>query len=171
MAHGDVVVRRRLLHWRPRWRGPRWRDSIDTTDVDLPSGGGGSGFFDLLDDLVGAVVVIALVAVLLATVVPVIVLAVEVLLVLLATAAVLGWRVATRQPWIVEAIEDGSGRTLGTWQVHGWRAAGRARDELQRLADRGAQLPPDGVHDPDALPAVPRPEPEPLDDPTWPTAT
>lgn len=167
MAKGDVVVRRRLLHWRPRWRGPRWRDSIDTTDLDTSSGGGGSGIFDFLDDLIGAVVVIVLVAVLLATVVPVIVLAVEILLVLMATAVVLGWRMATRQPWTVEAIEDGSGRTLGTWQVRGWRRAGRARDELQRSADHGAELPPDGLYEPGHrdTPATASPS----DEPIWPT--
>jgi len=159
----DLVVRRRVLAWSPRWRGRDladvpggWGDSSDGgssgdggLDVDMP-GGGGFGLLDLLDDfIVGALVAIAIVLVI-ATVVPVVVLAVEVVLLLMMTSAVLIGRIVLRHPWPVEARDRATGEIVGTWQVVGWRRAGRACEDITQRAAFGAALPPPGPWDPDS---------------------
>lgn len=83
-----------------------------------------------------------------ATVVPVVV-AIEVLLVLLITAAVLFGRVVLRHPWPVVARDRATGVVVGTWQVVGWRRAGRACEDITQRAAFGAELPPQGRWDPD----------------------
>lgn len=154
----DLVVRRRVLAWRPRWRGPErdggpgWDDGDGDgggdIDVELP-GGGGFHLLDLLDEfLVGMLVAIALVL-LVATVVPLVVLAVEVVLVLLVTAAALVGRFVLRHPWPVVARDRATGEVIGTWHVVGWRRAGRACEDITQRAAFGAPLPPSGPWNPD----------------------
>lgn len=145
----DLVVRCRMLVWSPRWRGPRVREAGDgALDLDLPLGGG-SSFLDVLDDFIVGILATIAIVLLLATVVPVVVLAVEVVLVLLITAAVLGGRIVLRHPWPVVARDRETGETVGTWQVVGWRRAGRACEEISQRATFGAALPPSGPWDPD----------------------
>lgn len=153
---GSLVVRRRILPWRPRWRGPRFdfgggsTDGGDSGDGDLDAPvGGGFGLGDLLDDLVAAVLVVVVAAVVVTTLVPAIVLALEVVLVLLAAAVVLTSRLVFRHPWPVEARSTSTGEVVARWQVVGWRRAGRARDSIRQMIAFGADLPPPGPWDPD----------------------
>lgn len=143
----DLVVRRPVLAWSPRWRGPRGRDG--GLDVDLPSGGNFS-LLDVLDDFIGGILAIIAIILLVATVVPVVVLAIEVVLLLLVTAAVLIGRIVLRHPWPVEARDRATGEIVGTWQVVGWRRAGRACEDVTQRATFGAALPPSGPWDPDS---------------------
>ena len=52
-------------------------------------------------------------------------------------------RVVARQAWPVEARFRANGAVHRRWFVQGFRAAGRAADELQGLADAD-RLPPPG---------------------------
>lgn len=137
-----VRVRRRLLHWRPRWRG-RGRDAADVDTSGFgQGGGGGSSFLDWLDDLVAAVLVVVAVVVLVMAVVPAIVLLLEVLLVgLLALLGFVG-RVALGRPWTVEAVDTSTGRVLGRWSIRGFRRAGAAATAIEAHLIAGGDLPP-----------------------------
>lgn len=160
-----VRVRRRILHWRPRWRGPRLDGqgpdaAIDGGPVGGGGGGGGFSFLDLLDDLFTAVLVAVAVAIFLATVVPAIVFAIELLLVAVVAVAGIVGRSLLGRPWTVEAIDTGSRRVVGSWQVVGFRRAGRVAAAIQAAADAGRPLPGPG----DGTEALdPR-----ADEPTWP---
>lgn len=133
-------VRRRLLHWRPRWRGARLDGG--GPDLDVPSGGGGGwSFLDFLDDLFAAVLVAVAVVLFVMTVVPAIVFVVELLLVgLIAVAGIVG-RSLLGRPWTVEAVDTGTGAAVGVWHVRGFRRAGAVARALQERADQGVPLP------------------------------
>lgn len=66
------------------------------------------------------------------------------------TAARVIVRVATRQPWPVEARFRSNGAVARRWEVRGFRDAGRVAAELQAIADRGSALPPAGRRTPTA---------------------
>lgn len=153
-----IEVRRRVWAWDARRRGDIGADSI----------------LDGIGDAIGEHPVAALgfvaIGVVGAVALPFLLLAVELAVVLVATIGVVVTRVVLRRPWRVEARFRSNGSVCGRWAVHGFRAAGRARDQLQRRVDRDVPLPPDGPYDPEAPPAEPSLQ-DPLDDPTWPQRT
>ncbi len=159
---GRVRVRRRILHWRPRWRGLRRNVDAPEPDGDVGGSGGGFSFLDLLDDLFAAVLVAIAVVVVVATVIPAVVFALELLLVaLLAGVGIVG-RSLLGRPWTVEAVDTDARTVVGSWQVVGFRRAGQVAAAIQARADTGRPLPPPG----DGAAALdPR-----SDEPTWPTA-
>lgn len=162
---GRVRVHRRLLHWRPRWRGPRLngRDAMDgQIDGGFGGGGGGSSFLDVLDDLFAAVLVVVAIGLFLTAVVPAIVFAIELLLVaLVAVAGIIG-RSLLGRPWTVEAVDTDTRAVVGSWQVVGFRRAGQVAAAIQARADADRPLPPPG----DGAAALDPP----ADEPSWPTA-
>lgn len=163
-----IRVRRRLLHWRPRWRGPRF-DSGSGVDGEIDGGPGGAGggggglsFLDVLDDIFAAVLVIVAVVVFVTTVVPALVLLLEVLLVGLLAALGLVGRALLGRPWTVAAVDTETHRVVGSWQVEGFRRAGEVAAAIQARADAGQPLPP-----PEDATTVLAGD---ADEPTWPTS-
>lgn len=109
-----VVVRRRLLPWRPRRR------------VGYEPGDGSSALG--ADDLLGLVLLLVFFVVVLPVLFVVGVVLVE--LVLLALVLPLVWlaKIVLRRPWVVEVVEDH--RVLRAERVRGWRASGALVTEL-----------------------------------------
>lgn len=71
-----------------------------------------------------------------------IILAVETVAMVFLTVGQALARVVARQAWPVEARFRTNGAVYRQWLVQGFRAAGRAADELQALADAGRMPPP-----------------------------
>jgi hypothetical protein len=124
-------------HWMPRRRRLGRADPGDAMPDFLS--------FDSADDLgvLGAILLAAValvVAIVLALLLfNVVAIAIELLiLIVLLVAGVVG-RVVFRRPWTVFAK---SGSTLHTRPVVGWRASGRAIDELAERIASGAELEP-----------------------------
>ena len=108
------------------WQGrPRWRRRLE--DV-----GGDGGFPDLGgDDLAGLALAVVLGLLLLLVVpflLPAVVFAVELVLLLLLGGLALAARVLLVRPWTVRAT-SATGQVV-TRQARGWRASGRAVEEL-----------------------------------------
>lgn len=104
----EVVVRRRLLPWRPRQR------------VGYEPGDA-SGAFGA-DDLVGIVLLLVFFVVVLPLLFVVGFVLVELVLLALVLPVVWVVKVALRRPWVVEVVEDR--HVLRAERVRGWRASG-----------------------------------------------
>ncbi|MDR6174144.1 hypothetical protein QE364_000643 [Nocardioides zeae] len=116
-----VVVRRRMLPWRPR-RRLRYQPG-DASDVDL----GDDGLVVVVAGIVLLVLVVPLLAI-------VGVLLAELLLLVLVLPLFWLAKVLLRRPWIVEVVEQH--RVLRAESVRGWRASG---DLARALADEIAR--------------------------------
>ncbi len=147
-------VGRRWVPWEVRWRRLRNRDrepQVDGTSghggeshgIDGGgSGGGGSGFswFDVGDELGAILAVIGLVvlAVLaIVTVLPLVILLVELVVALLILGPLLFARVVLRRPWTIAAHTHGPPPQRAERRAVGWRASGRAKEELAHAVRSG----------------------------------
>lgn len=126
------TVRRKWVHRKLRWRGPKRTDLDFTRGVDL------TGFADVGDDLpiigviltVIALVLIAIVAVMF--IIPAVIFLAELLIVVAIVGAGLAARVLFGRPWTIEAHRDGTD-DIYEWKVNGWRASG---DLVRSVADQ-----------------------------------
>jgi hypothetical protein len=92
--------------------------------LDLPDGFDGGG----LSVIIAGVVLVVVMVVLLLLGLPLILALLDVVLVAVLVVGGVVARVLFRRPWTVEAL-DGAGERV-TRQVVGWKASGRARDEM-----------------------------------------
>lgn len=136
-------VRRQWVNHRVRWRGRvRPREGVEL----------GLDAFDAVDvaDAMGSLLVpiaigLAIIAVLLTLVVlglPLVVLVLEALFFVVVVAAGIVGRVVLRRPWTIVAEEVATSRTdrgVRTWKVVGWRASGRAVEDVARHLEAGVE--------------------------------
>lgn len=115
----EWTVRRRWVHRRLRWRGPR-RGALDLLDgADLIGSAGDLPVVGIVFLVIG-LILIAVFAVLF--IIPAVIFLIELLIVLaIVTIGVVG-RMLFGRPWTVEARRDGDGAGY-EWQTTGWRAS------------------------------------------------
>ena len=123
-------VRRRWIHRRVSWRGPKGHRALDVLDgADLAGEGAELPVVGVILFAIAALLVAVLAV---AFVIPALIFVVEMALVLAAVGLGVLGRVLFRRPWTVEARVDGTTQG-GEWKVTGWRASG---DLLNSVADR-----------------------------------
>ncbi len=146
-------VGRRWLPWEVRRRRLLDRDrepQLDGSSGEGSGGGGGSGFewLDVGDEL-GVTLAVAVLLVVLAvlaitTVLPLVILLIELIVALLVVGPLLFARVVLRRPWTIAARTHGPPSQRVDRQAVGWRASGRAKDELAKAVSSGAVAAPPG---------------------------
>lgn len=130
------------LRWRSRFH-PKdgLQATIDAADaVDVADFLGGI----LVPVVVGIAVIVVLVVVLLLGL-PVLLLALEALILVVLVAWNIVARAVLRRPWTIVAEEVATSRTdrqLRVWRVVGWRASGRAVDDIARHLEAGVEPAP-----------------------------
>lgn len=67
------------------------------------------------------------------------------LLQFLVIGVLIGWRAMTGRPWVVEARQNRAAPLVHAWEVDGWKASGRVRDEVAEALRRGEQPRPAGA--------------------------
>lgn len=122
------VPHRHGIGWRARFRGRLLR----RRSKGLADGLDGLGAVD--DLLVGIAILVAAVLLVLFGW-PLLMLALDLVWLVAAVAIGIVARVVFRRPWQVEAIDAAGSRS--TWEVVGFRAAGRKRDEVVELIEAG----------------------------------
>lgn len=145
-------VGRRWLPWEVRRRRLLDRDREPQLDGSSGegSGGGGSGFdwLDVGDELgvtvAVAVLLVVLAVLVIATVLPLVILLIELVVALLVVGPLLFARVVLRRPWTIAARTHGPPSQRVDRQAVGWRASGRAKDELAQAVSSGAVAAPPG---------------------------
>lgn len=148
-------VGRRWLPWEVRRRRLLDRDREPQLDGSSGegSGGGGSGFdwLDVGDELgvtvAVAVLLVVLAVLVIATVLPLVILLIELVVALLVVGPLLFARVVLRRPWTIAARTHGPPSQRVDRQAVGWRASGRAKDELAQAVSSGAVAAPPGEDD------------------------
>lgn len=151
------TVVRRIVPWRPRWRG--WRR--DSRRDNEQGGSPVQAAFDFAsealfwaDDLPSVVAVgltvVAAAILLVVFVIPVALLLVELALVALFVVVGVFLSGLLGRPWIVEARTQGPPAEERRWAVRGWRRSRRARDEIAMALQAGTDVP----QHPDVLPVV-----------------
>ena len=135
-------VGRRWVPWEVRWRRLRNRDRDREPHVDGTTGNGGSSFswFDVGDELGAILAVIGLLvlAVLaIVTVLPLVILLAELVVALLILVPLLFARVVLRRPWTIAARTHGPPPQRAERRAVGWRASGRAKEELAQAVRNG----------------------------------
>lgn len=107
------------------------------------AGAGGIGAV-LIKALWWVLIVIAVAAALFLTifvVLPTLLLLLQFLLI----GVLIGWRAMTGRPWVVEARQNRAAPLVHAWEVDGWKASGRVRDEVAEALRRGAEPRPAGA--------------------------
>ncbi len=123
-------VRRRWVHRRVSWRGPKGDRALDVLDgADLAGEGAELPVVGVIMFAIAALLVAVLAVVF---VIPALIFVIELALVLVAVGLGVFGRVLFRRPWTVESRVDGTSQG-GEWKVTGWRASG---DLLNSVADR-----------------------------------
>ncbi len=131
-------IRRRWVHRRVSWRGPKGDRALDVLDgADLAGEGAELPVVGVIMFAIAALL-IAVLAV--AFVIPALIFVVELALVLVAVGLGVLGRVLFRRPWTVEARVDGTSQG-GEWKVTGWRASGDLVNSVAERLGATGQLP------------------------------
>jgi len=130
-------VRRKWVHRRASWRGPKGDRALDLFDgADLAGEGAELPVVGVIVFAIAALLIAVLAVVF---VIPALIFVVELALVLVAVGLGVLSRVLFRRPWTIEARVDGTNQG-GEWKVTGWRASGDLLNSVAERLDATGQL-------------------------------